>query len=320
MWGCQCADFQGLLRVRNICICLRLLLADLAAVRLAPWRSAVAGAPGMNRDPAPGGARAPARSSRVRGAIQFPGAGGRGGRLHAVAVTRIESFYGAAALMDEADHLQKCLVARQKSLLCGKDFGGQRAIASLLAWRLAACGSLLECCEPSVHPAEQLVRELRSRGQATLAMMLDRTGALRLRWRSRARGVHSPRPSRLRGPRCWQGEPKSAVQLALDLMLCDCGRVHCGTARQWFMLPHAAFADREAAVKPERVLLLPQELDQWPAPERPGLGTAALREIPCSSTASDFAASGCAATRSDSWLAGSAHFPPLPRDRRPVPV
>jgi hypothetical protein len=57
MWGCQSADFQGLSRLQNICIRLRSPRADLAAVRLALWRSAVAGAGarGLNRGPAPVG-------------------------------------------------------------------------------------------------------------------------------------------------------------------------------------------------------------------------------------------------------------------------
>jgi hypothetical protein len=49
MWGCQSADFQGLSRLWNVCICLRLPRADLASVRLAPWRSAVPDARGLDR-------------------------------------------------------------------------------------------------------------------------------------------------------------------------------------------------------------------------------------------------------------------------------
>jgi hypothetical protein len=110
-------------------------------------------------------------------------------------------------LIDDVCYVQKCVIARQKSLLCGTNFGGQRAVTLFLAWRLAAWRSLFECCEPLVHPAKRWVRRRPSRGHATLAMTLDRAGALRLRWRSRTRGLHSPWPSPLGGRRGPQGEP-----------------------------------------------------------------------------------------------------------------
>jgi hypothetical protein len=107
------------------------------------------------------------------------------------------TFY-TAALIDEVYHLQKYTVARQTSSLRAKNFGGDRALAWFLAWRLAVRGCLLEHCEPLVHPVEPLCERL-SRNHAALAATLDRAGALRLRWRPRRRGVHSPRPSRLGG-------------------------------------------------------------------------------------------------------------------------
>jgi hypothetical protein len=68
----------------------------------------------------------------------------------------------------------------------------------------------------------------------------------------------------------------------------DYGRVHCGTPQQWLALLHAAFADRAAAVKPEKVLRLLQELDESPAWKRSALGAAALRTL-----AGDLALASC---------------------------
>jgi hypothetical protein len=69
------------------------------------------------------------------------------------------------------------------------------------------------------------------------------------------------------------------VQWAFDLALRHYGRVHCGTPWQWLALPHAALGDRAAAVKPEEMLRLLQELDESPAWERPALGAAELRTL-----------------------------------------
>jgi hypothetical protein len=272
MWECPSADFHGLSRLRNACIYLRLLRTDLAALLLAPWLSAV------------GGAWAPAHSSPVRGALHLPGAGGRGAAFTTFLSPAFIPFYGAAALTDEVYHLQKCVVPRQTSSLWTKNFGGNSAVASFLAWRLTVWWSLVECCEWSVHPAERQVRECLSRNHAALAARLDRAGALWLRWRPRGRGAHRTRPSRLGGRRFrvaaglagWE-EPWPVVQWALDLALRDYGQADCGSPRPSLALPHAAFADCAAAVKPEKMLrLLLQELDESPAREQPALGAAAL--------------------------------------------
>jgi hypothetical protein len=113
----------------------------------------------------------------VRGALHLPVAGGRAAAFTTFLSPAFTPFYGAAALTDEVYDLQKCTVARQTLSLRAKEFGGHKAVALFLAWRLAVWGSLLECCEPSVHPVERQVRECLSRNHAALGAMLDRAGA-----------------------------------------------------------------------------------------------------------------------------------------------